>query len=99
MTRRRVRPVEDEVAGDGHVRPGARRGSALRTAVEREGVAVDVGQDRDAASSEHPFARDDEAERRLAGDLAVDAGDAPAAAEAAAELLHRDLEAEGVARA
>ena len=49
-------------------------------------------------SSERAFGRDDEAERRLAGDLAVDARDAAAAPEPRAELLHRDLEPEHVAR-
>src|SRR6185503_18967453 len=52
---------------------------------------------RSGASTEHALARDDEAERRLAGNLAVDCRDALAAAEALAELVHRDLEPEGVA--
>src|SRR5467141_2520059 len=49
-------------------------------------------------SPQDAFARDDEAQCGLAGDLAVDAGDGVAAPEARAQLLHRDLEAEGVAR-
>ena len=45
-----------------------------------------------------PLRRDDEGEKALARDLAVDARDAAALAEPAAELLHRDLEPERVAR-
>src|SRR5215217_3988540 len=50
-----------------------------------------------AASSQHAFGRDDEAEEPLAGNLAIDGGDTETLAEPAAELLHRDLEAEDIA--
>ena len=82
----RIRAVEHEVAGDRDEVRLLGGVSALRTASSAGSVAVDVGQHDERGSSQDPLARDDEAERRLAGDLAVDAGDAAAAAEAAAEL-------------
>src|SRR3990170_3177830 len=48
-------------------------------------------------SPEHALAGDDEADRRLAGDLAVHRRDAASTSEAPPELLHRDLEPERVA--
>src|SRR2546430_16522935 len=47
-----------------------------------------------AASPKDALGRDDEAQGCLAGDLTVDARDPAGAAEAGAELLHRDLEPE-----
>src|SRR5258706_15652704 len=80
--------------------------SALRTA--SNATALPCTSDRAAirvvmalrrgGSAEHPFGRDDEAEDAFGGDLAVHARDAAALAEAAAALLHRDLEPQDVAR-
>src|SRR4051794_4455191 len=51
-----------------------------------------------AQSSQDALRRNQEAEGRLAGDLAIHARDAPTAAHPRAELLHRDLEAQHVSR-
>ena len=69
--------------------------------VERGHVAVDVAEERDARGHQRsaPSGGMMKRQERLAGDLAVDRGDRPAAAEAPAELLHRDLEAEHGRRA
>src|SRR4029079_9062098 len=89
------------------VTSGFSRLSALRTASSAtalpwtsESTAIRVIGDRRPArgpSSQDALGRDDEAEDALAGRLPVHRGHAPALAEAAAELLHRDLEAEDVA--
>ena len=75
----------------------------LQGGLERGDIAVDVAQDRQPsrhsavlASTERPGVGDDERDRRLAADLAIDAGDRPAAAEALAELVHGHLERQPV---
>ena len=59
---------------------------------------MDVGEQGDARHPSIPFGGMTKRQEALAGDLAVDARDAAALAEPAAELLHRDLEPERVAR-
>ena len=67
--------------------------------LERDDVAVDVGQDRDPGRHRSTSADGMMNEMRPSqDDLAVDGRDGPAAAEPRPELLHRHLEAEGVAR-
>ena len=95
----RARAVEDEVAGH----QDAVRLVLLdvrQRGLERGDVAVDVAQDAAesrSAISPAPLRCGMMNEMRcLAADLAVDAGDRLAAAEAPAELLHRDLEGQPV---
>ena len=97
-TPRRVRAVEHEVAGDRD--EVGRRGVDRRRGPPRAPAALPWTSERIASAGHRstPSPGMMKLMRRLAGDLAVDAGDAPAAAEPAAELLHRDLEAERVAR-
>src|SRR6478735_7202641 len=60
--------------------------------------AAKRSHDGSPGSSQHTLIRDDEGERRFAGRLAINRGDAPAPPEPSAELVHRDLEPERVAR-
>ena len=83
----RIGPVHGEVAGD-EDRVRLRGADGLPDGVEGDRVAVDVAeQARSGPSAEDRCVRDDEAEGRLAGDLAVDRGDRPGRARTARPSL------------